>query len=45
MYILDKNGNNIGYSTKEVQKIKCMDVRVGSIQKVLHINLKSITCT
>ncbi len=45
MCILHKNDNNIGYQTKEVQKIKCMDMGVGSIQRVLHIGLKLIACT
>ncbi len=45
MYILHKNDNNIGYQTKEVQKIKCMDVEMGSIQRVLHIGLKLIAYT
>jgi hypothetical protein len=31
MYILHKNDNNTNYQTKEVQKIKCMDVGLGSV--------------
>jgi hypothetical protein len=31
MYILHKNDNNTSYQTKEVQKIKCIDVGMGSV--------------